>query len=195
MKIPFDKILDCVRQKIEPKQAFNKLVGVGKSRLKSPLWDAVLVPDTEADVASATTWLKESFSSYSPTGVYLGMDTLNEKDGRGKNVEIGITDAKGPLPLDMEWIYDGFDYGKNHLIRGLYEIHKSYAAMDLEESDSLLLDYVFYLGYSGVVLAAAVERIPVRWDSLFVWGFHDGDMAFLARGSSRGVKRLARPPA
>ncbi len=158
------------------------------------MWNAVPEPDTESDVASATTWLQKSFSKYPPTGVYLGMDTANEREGLGKNIEIGLTDVAGPLPLDMEWIYDGFDYGEDHLIRGLYEIHKSYAAIGLDESDSLLPDYVFYLGYSGVVLAAAAERIPVRWDSLFVWGLHDGDMVFLARGSSKGVERLAKQP-
>jgi hypothetical protein len=191
MKIPYDEILGCVRKSIAPQKAFKELIDVGKSQLKSPLWDAIPTPDTEADVTSAATWLQESFSKYPPTGVYLGMDTVNENDGKGKNVEIGMTDVPGPLPLELEWIYDGFDYGENHLIRGLYEIHKGYDALDLQEPQSLLADYVFYLGYSGIVLAAALDKMQVRWESLFVWGFHSGDLAFLARSTPAGITRLA----
>jgi hypothetical protein len=48
--------------------------------------------------------------------------------------------------------------------------------------------------YDGVVLAAALERIGVRSDCLFVWGFHDGDLAFLARAAAGSVTRLAALP-
>jgi hypothetical protein len=194
MNIPFDEILACVRQSVEPQTAFNALREIGRSHLKSPLWDAVPVPDCDADIGSAADWLQRNISEYRPTGVYLGLDTLNEKDGQGQNVEIGMTADADPLPLEMEWIFDGLDYGDKHLIRGVYEIHKSHDAFELDHPESLLPDYVFFLGYSGIVLASALERMQVGWNSLFVLGFHDGDMGFLARSSQSGVERLATLP-
>jgi hypothetical protein len=191
MTVPLVEICDCVRQSSDPPAALKALRELGKSRLKSELWDAVADPDWEADVRAAAAWLKKNISKPRPTGVYLGLDIFNERGGKGQNIEIGWTSDLDPQQLTMEWVTQGLDYGDHHLIGGLYEIHKSYSEFELDDAVSLP-DYVFYLGYSGIVMIKALEQVPVRWDSLFVWGFHDDDQAFLARCSASGVERIAK---
>lgn len=191
MDIPFADILAIVRKPDEPTAAFEALRKIGDARLPSPVWRAIDVPDIESDIEDAGEWLRAAISAYRPTGVYLGLDTLNQDDGAGKNAEIGMTTKADPAPLAMEWAWKCEKYGDDHLIQGMYEIHKTYQRSGLEYPASLLADYLFFFGYSGIVLASALERMPVRWSSLFVWGFHDGDIAYLARGSPRGVERLA----
>ena len=192
MDYPLDQVFDCVAQPIEPRAAFQTLREIGKSHFPSDLWDSVSLPNTEADIAAAADWLRKNIADHRPTGVYLGLDTLNQAGQWGKNVEIGLSDSADPSLHDMEWIFDGLDYGDNHLIRGLYEVHQAYDALGLDYPQILFPDYVLFLGYSGIVLAGAVERMRPDWDSLFVWGFHDGDMGYLARTSPRGVGRLAQ---
>jgi hypothetical protein len=119
------------------------------------------------------------------------LDTLNEEDGGGHNVEIGLTTTADPERLKMDWAWGCEHYGERHLIHGLYTVHAAIMALDLEYELNNPAEYIFFLGYSGIVLASALEELPVSWDSLYVWGFHDGDLAFLARGSPTGVKRLA----
>ncbi|HET6328893.1 MAG TPA: hypothetical protein VFG04_29690 [Planctomycetaceae bacterium] len=192
MKYPLDEVFACVRQTVPPATAFNSLRDIGRAHFKSELWDAVPLPDSEADIAAAADWLKKSFADECPTGVYLGLDTNNQEEEWGHNVEIGLSDSADSSRLDMEWIFEGLDYGDNHLIRGLYEVYQAYAAFELDHPESLFPDYIFFLGYSGIVLAGAVERIRPKWDSLFVWGFHDGDMGYLVRTSERGVERVGQ---
>ena len=191
MDIPIADILAVVGKPGEPTAAFDALRKIGEARVQSPVWRMIDVPDVESDIQDASRWLRETITPYRPTGVYLGLDTLNENDGVGQNVEIGMTSKADPARLEMDWAWKCEQYGKEHLIRGMYKIHKAYEAAELEFETSLLADYLFFFGYSGIVLASALERMPVRWDSLFVWGFHDGDIGFLARGSPRGVERLA----
>jgi hypothetical protein len=191
MDIPFEEILAVVRQPLEPAAAFELLRQIGEAHLPSPVWRTIETPDIEADIEAARAWLHNALDVSRPTGVYLGLDTLNEDDGAGSNVEIGMTSQADPVPLAMEWAWNCEQHGGDHLIRGMYEVHKAYEDSGLEDPDSLLADYLFFFGYSGIVLAAALERVPVRWNALFVWGFHDGDIAFLARSSPAGIERLA----
>jgi hypothetical protein len=191
MDIPFDDILSVVRKPGDLKAAFGALREIGRSRLPSEVWDKIRAPEVEADVWLAGAWLKESIFEYQPSGVYLGLDTLNENRGEGKNVEIGMTREANPQVLDMDWAYHLPDYGENHLIEGMFKAHRAYQKFGLEYPSSLLADYLFFFGYSGLVLSAAIERIAVNWDCLFIWGFHDGDLGFLARSSPSGITRLA----
>jgi hypothetical protein len=190
MDIPFDDMCAVVRKPGHLAAAFDALRSIGEARIQSPVWRTIETPDIESDIEDAGRWLRETITLYRPTGVYLGLDTLNEDDGAGKNVEIGMTTEADPATLAMEWAWSCEQYGDDHLIRGLYEVHKTYQDAGLEYPASLLADYLFFFGYGGIVLASALERVPVRWNSLFVWGFHDGDIGFLARGSPRGVERL-----
>jgi hypothetical protein len=73
----------------------------------------------------------------------------------------------------------------------MYKTHRAYQKYGLEYPSSLLADYLFFFGYSGLILAAGLDRIPIDWDCLFIWGFHDGDLGYLARSSPSGITRLA----
>jgi len=159
--------------------------------MPSAVWDKIRMPDVEADVLLAGAWLKESIFEFRPSGVYLGLDTLNEHQGNGKNIEIGMTIAADPTTLNMDWAYHLEQRGESYLIEGMYEVHKAYQKLGLDYHTGNLGDYLFFFGYSGIVLAAALERIAVNWDCLFIWGFHDGDLVYLARSSPKGITRLA----
>jgi hypothetical protein len=191
MDVPFDDILAIVRKPDDLKTAFESLREIGRSRLPSEVWDTIRTPQVDADVWAAGAWLKESILEFRPSGVYLGLDTLNENQGLGKNVEIGMTHEADPQKLEMEWAFRLPQRGQNHLIEGLYKAHRAYKKVGLEYPSSLLADYLFFFGYGGVVLASALERAKVEWDCLLIWGFHDGDLAYLARSSPTGVERLA----
>jgi hypothetical protein len=189
--IPFNDILAVVRRPGDLKAAFAGLLEIGRARLPSEVWDKIRTPEVEGDVWNAGAWLRKSISEFGPSGVYLGLDTLNENRGDGKNVEIGMTRDADPDKLKMDWAYHLPRRGDSHLIEGMYKAHRSYQKFGLEYPSNLLADYLFFFGYSGLVLAAALERIAVDWDCLFIWGFHDGDLAYLARSSSTGIKRIA----
>jgi hypothetical protein len=191
MGIPFDSILAIVREPGDLKSAFDAFREIGQKQMPSELWDKIRAPDVEADVWNAAAWLKETVFEFRPSGVYLGLDTLNERQGAGKNVEIGMTREANPEELEMKWAYRLPEYGEDHLMEGMYKVHREYEKLGFESSSSLLADFLFFFGYSGIVLAAAIERIAVDWDCLFIWGFHDGDLGYLVRSSSNGIARLA----
>jgi hypothetical protein len=54
-----------------------------------------------------------------------------------------------------------------------------------------IADQIFFLGYGGMVLMAAVERLKSRRDCVFLWGIDDGPYGQLAQTSADGVKRSA----
>ena len=158
--------------------------------------DSVPEIDISADISAAQRWLKKEAADSSVTGIYLGLDTLNENEGTGKNIEIGFTCDAHPQSPDIEWIYKLKKYGTDHLIHGIYELHAWYypehrVYADHDYDLQLLLDYIFFLGYSGVILAAAIQQEQLQDHCLFVWGFHDGDLGPLCRWSPTGFERLA----
>lgn len=191
MDLPLNDILSIVRQPGELKTAFDALRELGRSLHPSEAWDKIRTPAVEPDVLLAGAWLNESITEYKPFGVYLGLDTLNENHGNGKNVGIGMTRAADPHKLEMQWVYQLPQRGEDHLIEGMYKTHRTYQKFGFGYPVGLLPDYLFFFGYSGLVFASALERIKINWDCLFVWGFHDGDLAYLARSSATGVARLA----
>ena len=87
MDIPFAEILRCVHVNQDPSTAFAKLVSVGRSTYKSAVWDTVPEIDISADISAAQHWLKKETADSSITGIYLGLDTLNEDEGVGENTE------------------------------------------------------------------------------------------------------------
>ena len=52
--------------------------------MPSEVWDKIRTPQVDADLWLAGAWLKECITAYQPSGVYLGLDTLNENRGEGK---------------------------------------------------------------------------------------------------------------
>ncbi len=191
MDVPYNEILAIVREPGDLKTAFAALRELGRSQLASEVWDKIPTPELQADVLLAGAWLKKNIVEYQPSGVYLGLDTLNEKQGHGKNLEIGMTREADPDKLEMEWAYRLPQRGHNHLIEGIYQAHRAYQEFGLEYPAEILADYIFFFGYSGLVLAFAIERVKINWDCLFIWGFHDGDLGYLVRSSPQGVVRLA----
>jgi hypothetical protein len=55
-----------------------------------------------------------------------------------------------------------------------------------------LCDYIFFLGYSGVILSQAFERIATPRTLLPAWGFHDGDMFALGRTQDGTFTRICK---
>lgn len=139
-------------------------------------------------------------------GVYLGLDTLNHKNGIGTNVEIGssakcVVDSK---ENDGRWLDELSWHGDSHLIYGLYEM-KTHAWGDgtiLWPTRPINLygyaDYAVFLIYSGLVLASALDRmvqkqlLEFKKPKLIVWGFHDGDLFELGRLDSAGFCRIGK---
>ena len=174
----------------------HQFVSVGRSAYNSSVWDSVPEIDISADISAVQQWLKKQAVDSSITGIYLGLDTLNEDEGTGKNIEIGFTRDAAPQSLDIEWIYQLTKYGTDHLIRGIYELHAWYETdacvhPDHDDDLQLLLDYIFFLEYSGVILATAIQKERLQHHCLFLWGFHDGDLGPLCRWSPTGFERLA----
>jgi hypothetical protein len=186
VNLPIAKILACVRTDQPPAAALDKLIAIGKRAKKSKLWDQL--PKIDVDETSA--WLAAQLEDKSITGVYLGLDTLNED--RGSNLELGTTKKCDPSANEIDWVYELGKTRKHHLIRGLAELRRAW----LDEEDEelrMLFDYTLSFGYSGVVLASALSRKRLQKHALYVWGFHDGDMCPLARWSPEGFERLATP--
>jgi hypothetical protein len=186
MAVPYDEILSIVREFRDAAEAFNALKGIGIKQSRSSIWDDIPTPNVELDIWNAHAWLSENITEFQPTGVALWFDTLNECRGDGTNVGIGMTREADPKSLSIKWAFDCQRYGDGHLIQGIYEAHEAYKEFGL-----ILPNYLFYVGYGGVVLVSALEQIAPNWDCLITWGFHDGGLGYLARTSSEGVKRLA----
>jgi hypothetical protein len=114
-------------------------------------------------------------------GIYLGLDTLNVRDGRGTNIDFGGTPNCDPNQDSADWVWEAdLEYGKPHLIQGLYRLQDAYRTEPWREAFQLL-DYIFFLGYSGIILCSAFEKLSPPRDLLPAWGFHDGDMFTLGR--------------
>jgi hypothetical protein len=190
-----DEILAIVRDAKTPSTGFSRLIDHCSDVAPDPLWSRLPNIDIAGDVAAAVQWLREQLRGRdAATGIYLGLDTLNMNGGRGANVEIGGSGEADPSKTDLEWMYRCSWYGDGHLIRGLLELHHVYAKD--EEDLFSFADYVLFLGYSGLVLASAVEGLdlPARAGTkgrLFAWGFHDGDIFPLLRTTLRKTERLA----
>jgi hypothetical protein len=176
-----------------PSHAWSGVVARCRAVAEAP-WDQLPTPDIDRDVAAATDWLASELNdklSKAP-GIYLGLDTLNMGEGDGTNVEIGGSSQCDPLKEEMDWVFArNLRYGHQHLIRGLYELHSVYSLPDWEHVFDLF-DFVFFLGYSGIVLAEAFDRLSTQRTLLAVWGFHDGDLHLLGRKHAGEFQRICK---
>ena len=158
----------------------------------SEAWRLLPRPDVDGDVERASTWLAQQFAAcpHDVRGVYLGLDTLNM--ALGSNVEIGISATADVGSDEIEWTFDRNIWrGESHLIASLRSMKRAYgrrAWRDVTPDP----DYTVFLGYSGVVLAAAVERASVGHDLIAAWGFHDGDMFVLGRRMPSAFELVVR---
>jgi hypothetical protein len=176
VKYPIRETLAVVRDGTEPEATWADVVALCRAACPSAPWDGLVWPDIGRDVSAATTWLEAQLADLPDArGLYLGLDTLNMRGGRGTNIEIGGSSDCDPLSDDIQWVFArNLRYGRKHLIYGLYELRAVYSS-DAWGAAYSLCDYIFFLGYSGVVLAGAFERLDTPRTLLPVWGFHDGD--------------------
>jgi hypothetical protein len=195
-----DDILEIVRTARDAREGYAQLLQLCGRRTRLRSWPALPAIDADRDVSAATVWLHAQLvRRTSTTGVYLGLDTLNMRNGRGTNVELGgSTEADLKASHAHRWLQFGeLWYGSKHLIRSLVRLRKRYFALD--DDLRLFADYVFFLGYSGLVLTAAIARLPPtvragRFGRLYVWGFHDGDLYPLVRAKGDRFARVAKGP-
>ena len=186
-------ILKCVKSATTPLHAFEVLFdlrrGVDGANSIRPLTPQQI----QSDVTEAREWLSQQIPDEHLTGVYLGIDTLNEDHGAGSNIEIGWTEVADPADLCIDWAFELTEYGHSHLIRGLHELHAQYVNTDksVPFEGQQELDYLFFVGYGGVVLQEAIQHLYAYRSTLYTWGFHDGDIAILCRGSDLGLERIA----
>lgn len=193
MNLPIRETLAVVRDTTEPRRAWADVVALCRAAVPAAPWDDLASPNLERDISAATGWLKAQLAALPDArGLYLGLDTLNMRGGRGTNVEIGGSSGCDLLADGIDWVYAGdLDYGAKHLIGGLYELREVYSS-DAWAAAYRVCDYIFFLGYSGVVLAESFARLDTPRTLLPAWGFHDGDLFALGRKQGGGFTRLCR---
>lgn len=183
MDLPIDETLAVVLSHSTPAAGWADIITLCRASCPNAPWDSLPSLDFERDIGAATAWLTAQLDAVpNAVGIYLGLDTLNMGDGDGKNIEFGGTPNCDATLDSVDWLYKskGLDYGANHLIYGLYELQVIYQSEPWEAASSLC-DYTFFLGYSGIILAQAFERLSTPRTLLPVWGFHDGDLFTLGR--------------
>jgi hypothetical protein len=193
MSRTIDGILEIVRTLTAPETAWEALLALCEREKPSVTWAKLPRPAIDQDIAAATAWLSAQMAALATgrPGIYLGLDTLNMEE-RGeqysppKNVEIGFSSKGNPAQIDQKYIFTCDKYGADHLIASLRDMKRIYNRSDVSGK----ADYWLFLGYSGIVLLSAFERVPPENDFIAVWGFHDGDMFFLCRRTGGRYERL-----
>jgi len=181
--LPIDEILQVMSAEPGGQPAFRKILDLANKTMPSEIWKEFDHMDIERDMEAASQWMQTPWEKYPDTsGIYLGLDTLNMDDGKGTNVELGLSKSCNPKDFSDDWAYDCEDYGTSHLIKGLYEVSEAFSVEGKWISEEQhFAEYVIFLGYSGIVLRAALNNLETENDFLSIWGFHDGDLFFLVK--------------
>src|SRR5690349_11906200 len=103
MDLPYNQILDSVRDRIAADEAFARLRTIADQAHPDAIWAAIPTPAIATDIESARSWLQRNIVDYKPNGIYLGLDTLNERAGAGKNLEVGMTTQANSTSMTMDW--------------------------------------------------------------------------------------------
>ena len=181
--LPIDETRREIRVGVNPTKSFIKIVDYGRQKLQSKIWSEFENMNIERDIKAAEIWLNQTFKKFPGfSGIYLGLDTLNMENGKGTNVEIGLSKSCNPSIFSDEWAYECENYGESHLIKGLYEVSDCFNNENQWTTDEQnFTEYLIFLGYSGLVLKEALTNLKIENDFLSLWGFHDGDMFFLTQ--------------
>ena len=189
--LPVEDVLAAIREHPEPSVAWAEILNICRRCVPTAAWNRFPQPDFAQDIEAASLWINEHIRRKGPvTGICLALDTLNMREGEGQNIIIGSSSECDPLQDRDEWINgDDVKYGDDHLIWGLVDLHQEYSGKDWRVQDDSIFcrsayafaDYIIFLGYSGVVLAQAVQRIPIANTLLIAWGFAGNDMFLLGR--------------
>lgn len=193
MDYPIDGVLDAVRTHAELRAGWHQILDLCRATAPKAEWDKLPVPDLERDIQAASSWVQLSLGSEpGPAGIYLGLDTLNMRRGKGTNVEIGVAAGEASSFATPEWVFDlPVRYGDGHLIRGLLELHQVYSKRRWRPVFDLC-DYILFLGYSGLVFAQVFVRMREPRPLFPMWGFHDGDIFLLGHRSDGEFVRICR---
>ena len=190
-----DRVTSLVKTAPDARSGWPLLVDLCRKTQPDALWDALPEVHAKRDVAAASQWLRAQLRNkdapHPPRGVYLGLNTLNMDGDDGHNVEIGATENCDPSKLETDWAYQCEWYGDLHLIESLRDLKSTYDQPQFE-SVSGFADYALFLGYSGLVLAEAMDALEVSTPLLAAWGFHDGDLFFLGRRDTDRFERICR---
>jgi hypothetical protein len=201
-ELPVKELLEIVRAGVNPEKTWRSILALCKDSAPSGLWDLLPAVDFNADIERAARWIQVELDNKlsACTGIYLGLDTLNMRGGDGKNVEIGGSTLCEPSEDSSDWLSSDLAYGAEHLLRGLFHLRAKYSEKEWRVGDKSVAtgslfgfaDYLLVLGYSGVVLGHACKLIKSNRARLFVWGFHDGDIFLLGRGSGNKFTLLCK---
>ena len=193
--VAIDDVTAIVRSAASAADGWHDLRAACAKAQPSDLWPALPAPNIARDVERAATWLSGQLAQPGAPrparGLYLGLDTLNMNDGAGFNVALGATSRCNPLELDPDWPSSCEWEGADHLIEGLVALQATYQA-DEWKVEREFADYHLFLGYSGLILADALAMLAVGEPLLAVFGFHDGDLFFLARRAPGGIERICQ---
>lgn len=181
--LPIDETRKELRVENNPEKAILSIIGFGRQKLNSKIWDEFENMNIERDIQEAQTWLKNNLNKFPDfKGIYLGLDTLNMAEGSGTNLEIGLSNSCNPTIFDDEWSFDCEYYSESHLIKGLFEVSECFNNEEKWTSEERnFAEYLIFLGYSGVILREALKSLEIKNDYISLWGFHDGDMFFLTQ--------------
>lgn len=175
--VPLKDIRSEITLQPDPEKAFKNILAAAKKKCPSVDWMQFSGKHLSKDITAAQKWIQKYINKL-PTanGIYLGLDTLNMDKGKGTNVEIGLHTRCDPAKFSADWAFDCDGYGAGHLIKGIYLFEKLIQSAGKNES---LVEYVIFLGYSGIVLREALLKVKVKGDFTSCWGFHDGDLFLL----------------
>ena len=163
----------------------------------SSLWSEISPLSIERDVLLTKSWIIDQFNApkfprTTITGVYFGLDTLNMRNGQGKNIEIGGSTLFNHQQPSNDWPFHNSWYGEETLVKGLFEI-----AELVKEEDSDLVwfsDFYVWMTYTGLILIEIFETTnpntlltgaPAR---NIIFGHHDGDLCSLGTLFPSGFK-------
>ena len=189
--MPINELLRLIRDQPSPEIAWQRMLELFTAHKSSNLWSALPRPDFAVDKTKMRDWLQGNLARLAePSGIYLGLDTLNMNAGAGTNIEIGWLPCD-TLRNDTDWLYGDLQRGSSTLISGLYTLQATYSRPEWR-SIFPFADYVVFLGYSGLVLREALSDFSASQPLLVAWGFHDGDMFILARTGAGSIKLICQ---
>jgi len=176
-----DDLLLILRKYPDARKCWQAILRLCQKSAPDVPWRDLPLPDMERDIVAASHWLSAQIAALpDATGIYLGLDTLNMDNGHGTNLDFGGTAACDVSQDQVEWVYGQLKFGEKHLIRGLYELQQVYSQPRWKSVFSFA-DYMLFLGYSGIILGHAFNRLSTVRCLLPAWGFQDGDLFVLGR--------------
>lgn len=185
-----EPLLDLVQQHDDRNVAWQDTIALCRKAYDDGPWDVLPDLDLNRDTAAAVAWLNSDAGLLSKShGIYLGLDTLNMREGTGMNVEMGYHSTCDATSDSIDWVYERLHYGTHHLICGLYEIDRVFSEPKWTKAKAQC-EYLYFLGYSGIVFAAAFQEVVPENTCVAVWGFHGGDLFALGRRTKGGIARM-----